>query len=75
MSKVNISKNVGHTSKSFKTKSISKSSYTLLLAVSMASLIAMWMLYLTPSVNIAHTQTTNQSSTSNNTPIEGKVTA
>ena len=36
---------------------------------------AMSMLYLTPSVNIAHTQTTNQSSTSNNIPIEGKVTA
>ena len=74
MSKVNISKNVGHTSKAFKTKSISNSSYTLLPVVSMASLLAMWMLYLTPSVD-AHVQTTYQSFTSNNTPIEGKATA
>ena len=69
MSKVNISKNVGYTSKSFKTKSISNSSYTLLLAGSITSHLAICMLSLTPSVNIAHAQTTHQSSTSNNTPI------
>lgn len=66
MSKVNTSKNVGHTSKTFKTKSISNGSYKLPLSVSIASLLAMCMLSLTPSVNIAHAQTTNQSSASGN---------
>jgi hypothetical protein len=66
MSKVNTSKSVGHTSKAFKRKSISNASYTLLLDVSMASLLAMCMISLTPSVNVAHAQNTNQSSTSNN---------
>jgi hypothetical protein len=58
MSKANTSKNGGHTSKAFKTKSDSNRNYTLLLAVSMASVIAMCMLSLTPSINIAHAQTT-----------------
>ena len=58
MSKVNTSKNVGHTSNAFKTKSISNRSYTLLLAVSMASLLDMCMLSLTSSVNISQAQTT-----------------
>ena len=58
MSKVNTSKNVGRTSKAFRTKPISNRSYTLLLAVSMASLIAMCMLSLPASVNIALAQTT-----------------
>ena len=66
MSKVNTSKNVGHTSKAFKKESNNNSSYSLLLAVSMATLLDICMLSLTPSVNIAHAQTTNQSSTSNN---------
>ena len=51
MSKVNTSKNVGHTSKALRRKSINNSSYLLMLAVSMASLLAMCMLSLTPSVN------------------------
>jgi hypothetical protein len=58
MSKVNTSKNVRHTSKRFKTKSISNGSYKLPLAVSIASLLALCMLSLTPSVNISHAQTT-----------------
>jgi hypothetical protein len=66
MSKVNTSKNVGHTSKAFKTKSISHNACSLLLAISMTSLVAIYMLSLTPSVNIAHAQTRNQSSISNN---------
>jgi hypothetical protein len=55
MSKVNTSKNVGRTSKAFRTKPISNSSYTLLLAVSMASLISM---SLPASFNKALAQTT-----------------
>jgi hypothetical protein len=55
MSKVNTSKNVGRTSKAFRTKPISNRSYTLLLAVSMASLISM---SLPASFNIALAQTT-----------------
>jgi hypothetical protein len=66
MSKVNTTKNIGHTSKAFKTKSISHNACSLLLAISTTSLVAIYMLSLTPSVNIAHAQTTNQSSTSNN---------
>ena len=58
MSKVNTSKNVGRTSNAFKTKPISNRSYTLLLAVSMASLISMCMLSLPASFNIALAQTT-----------------
>src|SRR5690242_5551339 len=58
MSKVNTSKNVMHTSKTFKTKSISNGSYKLPLSVSIASLLSMCMLSLTPSVNISHAQTT-----------------
>jgi hypothetical protein len=58
MSKVNTSKNVRHTSKTFKTKSISNGSYKLPLAVSIASLLALCMLSLTPSVNISYAQTT-----------------
>jgi hypothetical protein len=58
MSKVNTSKNVRHTSKTFKTKSISNGSYKLPLAFSIASLLALCMLSLTPSVNISHAQTT-----------------
>ena len=54
MSKVNTSKNVRRTSKAFKTKSISNGSYKLPLAVSIASLLAMCILSLTSSVNIAH---------------------
>jgi hypothetical protein len=46
--------------------SINNRRFTLLLAVSMASLLAMSMLSLTIPVNVAHAQTTNQSSTSNN---------
>lgn len=55
MSKVNTSKNVGRTSKAFRTKPISNRIYTLLLAVSMASLISM---SLPASFNIALAQTT-----------------
>jgi len=58
MSKVNTSKNVMHTSKTFKTKSISNGSYKLPLSVSIASLLSMCMLSLTPSVNISHAQIT-----------------
>jgi hypothetical protein len=54
MSKVNTSKNVGRTSKAFRTKPISNRSYTLLLA----SLISMCMLSLPASFNIALAQTT-----------------
>lgn len=58
MSKVNTSKDVMHTSKTFKTKSIRNGSYKLPLSVSIASLLAMCMLSLTPSVNISHAQIT-----------------
>src|ERR1051326_2077179 len=58
MSKENTSKNVRHISKTFKTKSISNGSYKLPLSVSIASLLAMCMLSLTPSVNISHAQIT-----------------
>jgi hypothetical protein len=56
MSKINP-KNFRHTSMIFKAKSISNRSYTMLLAVSMASLVAMCMLSLPAYVNIAHAQT------------------
>ena len=55
MSKINT--NFRHTSMVFKTKSISSHSYTMLLAVSIASLVAMCMLALPAYVNIAHAQT------------------
>ena len=58
MSKVNTSKNVGHTSKAFKAKPMSNRSYTLLLAVSMASVIAMCILSVPLSINLAHAQST-----------------
>jgi hypothetical protein len=64
MSKVNTTKNVGYTSKTSKARSISNTSHMLLLAVSMASLVAVCMLSLPASVNIAHAQTTNPSSSS-----------
>jgi hypothetical protein len=74
MSKVNTSKNVGHTSKAFKTKSISNRSYTFLLAVSMVSVVAMCMLSLTPSVNVAHAQTTaNDTSATTSTSSTDKT--
>jgi hypothetical protein len=57
MSKANTTKDVVHTSKAPKAKSISNGSYKLLLAVSMASLLAMCMSSLPASVNIAYAQT------------------
>ena len=56
MSKVNTSKNDRHTCKESKAKSICNGSYKLLLAISMASLLAMCMLSLPAYVNIAHAQ-------------------
>jgi hypothetical protein len=75
MSKVNTSKNVRHTPKTFKTKFISNGSYKLPLAVSIASLVAMCMLSLTPSVNISHAQTTanNTSATAAGTSSADKT--
>src|SRR5919202_2790538 len=46
-----------HTSMVFKTKSISNTSYTMMLAVTIASLVATYMLSLPAYVNIAHAQT------------------
>ena len=59
MSKVNTTKNknIGHTSNPPKAKSISNGSYKLLLALSMASLLAMYISTVPASVNIAHAQT------------------
>ena len=54
MSKINT--NFRHTSMVFKTKSISSRSYTMLLAVSIASLVALCMLSLPAYVNMAHAQ-------------------
>jgi hypothetical protein len=74
MSKVNTSKNVRHTSKTFKTKSISNGSYKLPLSVSIASLLAMCMLSLTPSVNTSHAQTTaNNTSATAGTSSADKI--
>jgi hypothetical protein len=74
MSKVNTSKNVGRTSKAFRTKPISNRSYTLLLAVSMASLISMCMLSLPASFNIALAQTTaNNTSATAGTSSADKI--
>ena len=56
MSKIDT-RNFRQTSKVFKPKPISNPMYTLLLAVSMASLVAMCMLSLPAYVNIAHAQT------------------
>jgi hypothetical protein len=66
MSKVNTSKKTGNTSKAFKTKPISNRSYTLLLAISITSLLAMCMLSLPASVNIAHAQTSAAADKSGN---------
>ena len=54
--KVSTFKNNGHI-KAFKTKSIRISTCSLLLAVSMTSLISMYVLSVPTSVNIAHAQT------------------
>jgi hypothetical protein len=54
MSKVNTHKNIGHTSKTPKAKSISNGSYKMLLAVSMAPIIAMCISTIPVSINIAH---------------------
>ena len=56
MSKVNISKN-GHIYNESKANSISNRSYMLLLTVSMASLLAMWILSAPTSINVAQGQT------------------
>ena len=55
MSKIDT--NFRYTSMVFKTKSISNRSYTMLLAVTIASLVATYMLSLPAYVNIAHAQT------------------
>jgi hypothetical protein len=55
MSKIDT--NFRYTSMVFKTKSISNSSYTTLLAVTIASLVATYMLSLLAYVSIAHAQT------------------
>jgi len=57
MSKINTSKNTGHTSKGSKIKSIIKPNHTLLLATVTASLLALCVSCLPTSVNIAHAQT------------------
>jgi hypothetical protein len=54
MSKINT--NFRDTSMVLKTKSITNGSYTMLLAVTIASLVAMYMLSLPAYVNIAHAQ-------------------
>ena len=58
MSKLNTTKDIGHTCEVLKAKSTSNGSYKLLLAVLMASLLVMCISSLPASVNIAHAQTT-----------------
>ncbi|MBV9178415.1 MAG: hypothetical protein JO297_15420 [Nitrososphaeraceae archaeon] len=64
MSKVNTSKNDRQTGMGSTSKSIGNGGFMLLLAVSMASLLAMCMLSVSTSISIAHAQTTaNKSGT------------